>query len=328
MTKLGYSLSSEELGPATLVRNAQRAEEAGFAFALISDHYHPWTDAQGQSPFVWSVIGAIAQATDRLVLGTGVTCPTVRMHPALVAQAAATSAAMMPGRFFLGVGTGEALNEHITGEPWPAIETRLEMLEEAITVIRELWRGDEVTFYGDFFTVENARVYTLPEAPPPIMFAAGGATSAELAGRIGDGLISTSPDKDVVQTFEENGGRGKPCMGHLTCAYADSEEDGVRIAMENWPNAGLPGQLGQELPRPAHFEQAAELVREDDLRSKIICGPDSRRHIDAIEEFAAAGFDHVYVHQVGKEQEPFFHFYEQEVMPQLSLEPASAGVAS
>src|SRR5919108_495182 len=172
MVELGYALSSEEHAPNDLVRYAQRAEEVGFAFALISDHFHPWLDQQGESPFVWGVIGAIAEATERLVLGTGVTCPTMRMHPALVAQAAATSAALMPERFFLGVGTGENLNEHILGERWPNADERLEMLEEAIELIRELWQGELVSWRGRYFTVDRARVYTLPEEPPPIAVAA------------------------------------------------------------------------------------------------------------------------------------------------------------
>src|ERR687883_157173 len=188
MVELGYALSSEEHTPNDLVRYARRAEEVGFAFALISDHYHPWLDQQGQSPFVWSVVGAIAHATQRLRLGTGVTCPTMRIHPAIVAQAAATAAAMMPGRFFLGVGTGENLNEHILGDRWPEADVRREMLEEAVEVIRLLWQGGQRSHHGRHYTVENARVYTLPETPPPIIVAASGPKAAELAGRIGDGF--------------------------------------------------------------------------------------------------------------------------------------------
>jgi G6PDH family F420-dependent oxidoreductase len=318
--KLGYSLSSEEHRPLDLVRNARLAEETGFTFALISDHFHPWIDTQGQSPFVWSVIGGISRETSRLLLGTGVTCPTMRIHPAIIAQAAATSAVMMPGRFFLGVGSGEALNEHITGEHWPPIETRLEMLEEAVTLIRELWNGDDVTHYGDFYTVENARIYTLPDSPPPVMFAAGGPTSAALAGRLGDGLISTAPDADVVRAFEEAGGAGKPRIGHVTVCWAETEAEAVQTALKYWPNAGLPGELGQELPMPAHFEQAVKNVRGDEIRQSVVCGPDAEAHIEKITAFEDAGFDHVYVHQVGLDQEGFMRFYESEVIPRLPLE--------
>src|SRR5215207_5530625 len=171
MTEFGYALSSEEHGPNELVELAGRAEEAGFEFAMVSDHFHPWTDAQGQSPFVWSVIGGIAGATERIRLGTGVTCPTIRIHPAIIAHAAATSAAMMPGRFFLGLGTGENLNEHVVGEGWPAPDERLAMLEESIEVMRLLWSGGEHTHRGDFYDVEQARLYTLPDEPVQIAVA-------------------------------------------------------------------------------------------------------------------------------------------------------------
>jgi coenzyme F420-dependent glucose-6-phosphate dehydrogenase len=210
MVEIGYALSSEEHSPNDLVRYARRAEEAGFTFALISDHYHPWIDRQGHSSFVWNVIGAIAQATERLRLGTGVTCPTIRIHPAIVAQAAATSAVMMPGRFFLGVGSGENLNEHILGGYWPSAEVRLEMLEEAVEVIRLLWQGGSQSHRGRYFTVENARVYTLPDELPPLVVAASGQRAAELTGRIGDGLISTSPDSELPSSFRQAGGAGKP----------------------------------------------------------------------------------------------------------------------
>ena len=202
--QIGYAISSEEHLPNDIVRHARMAEEAGFTYALISDHYHPWVDAQGHSPFVWSVIGGIATATDHLRLGTGVTCPTVRIHPAIIAQAAATSAAMMPGRFFLGVGSGEALNEHITGDRWPETDVRQEMLEEAIEIMRLLWQGGNQSYHGAFYTVENARLYTLPEEPVEVMIAASGPSSAELAGRLGDGLITTSADG----LLERGRGRG------------------------------------------------------------------------------------------------------------------------
>ena len=207
MVEIGYSMSSEEHAPLDLVKYAKIAEDVGFSFALISDHYHPWISRQGHSPFVWSVIGAIATATDRLRVGTGVTCPLMRMHPAIVAQAAATAAAMMPGRFFLGVGTGENLNEHVLGEGWPDADTRRAMLEEAIDVLRALWSGGEQSHFGRFFTVDNARLYTLPDEPPQVMVAAGTRATAELAGRLGDGLIGTAPDSDLVAAFEHAGGR-------------------------------------------------------------------------------------------------------------------------
>ena len=208
MTRIGYALSSEEHGPRELVRNACRAEECGFGYALISDHFHPWIDHQGESPFVWSVIGGIAQATDRITIGTGVTCPTMRIHPAVVAHAAATAAAMLPGRFFLGVGTGENLNEHVLGDGWPSADVRLEMLEEAIEVIRLLWQGGQQSHHGMHYTVEDARLYTLPDEPPPIVVAAGNPGAAALAGRVGDGFCSTAPDATLVERFKAEGGDG------------------------------------------------------------------------------------------------------------------------
>jgi coenzyme F420-dependent glucose-6-phosphate dehydrogenase len=314
MVKIGYALSSEEHGPRELVRNAQRAEEAGFEFALVSDHYHPWIDRQGQSPFVWSVIGAIAQATSRLRLGTGVTCPILRIHPAIVAQAAATSAALMPGRFFLGVGTGEQLNEHVLGQRWPATLVRREMLGEAVALMRELWTGELTTHVGRYFTVENARLYTLPEEPVEIVIATGGEEAAKLAGEMGDGIVATTPDAALVETFESAGGEGKPRYGQLTVCYAATEAEARKIAHDWWPNAALAGQIGQELPLPSHFEEAATMVDEADVARSVVCGPDPERHVEAIEKFVEAGFDHVYVHQVGPDQDSFIEFYAQEIL--------------
>jgi coenzyme F420-dependent glucose-6-phosphate dehydrogenase len=317
MAEIGYALSSEEHSPNDLVRNAQRAEEIGFSFALISDHFHPWIDRQGHSPFVWSVIGGIAHATQRLRLGTGVTCPTIRIHPAIIAQAAATAAAMMPGRFFLGLGTGENLNEHILGDRWPSHDIRLEMLEEAVEVIRLLWQGGVQSYWGFHYTVENARLYTLPDELPPIMIAAGGPTAAEAAGQLGDGLISTAPDKELVKEFEAAGGAGKPHYGQLTVCWAQGEAQAKRTAYEIWPNAGLKGELSQELPNPAHFEQAAKMINEEAVAQEVICGPDPERHVEGIKKFIDAGYDHVYIHQIGPDQEGFFQFYKQEILPRF-----------
>jgi G6PDH family F420-dependent oxidoreductase len=316
MDQLGYSLSSEEHRPADLIDYARRAEESGFGFAVISDHFHPWIDRQGQSPFVWAVIGGIAQATERLGLGTGVTCPTVRVHPAIVAQAAATAGDLLPGRFFLGVGTGENLNEHILGDRWPEVDVRLEMLEEAVEVIRKLWSGSLTSHHGRHYTVENARIYTLPEQLPPIYVAGAGLKAADLAGRIGDGYIGTSPDEESMTTFDQAGGQGKPRYGQLTVCWAEDEAKALQTAKEWWPNLAVPGQLSQELPLPATFEQAAKLVRDEDMQV-IPLGPDPEQHLASIREYFDAGYDHVYVHQIGPDQEGFFRFYEQEVLPKL-----------
>ena len=324
MTTLGYKLSSEEFGPRELVRFARLAEESGFQFALISDHFHPWTDAQGQSPFVWSVIGGVAEATSRLVVGTGVTCPTIRTHPAIIAQAAATAAVMLPGRFFLGVGTGENLNEHIAGGRWPAVDVRQAMLEEAVAVIRQLWRGGYQDHHGRFFTVENARIYTRPDTPPPIMVAASGKRSAEVAGRIGDGLVATEPSRELVERFGSAGGQGKPRYAEISVCWAKDEAGARRTAHRQWPIAAMLGPLVTELPVPAHFEAAAKMVTEEAVAETVVCGPDVDRHLAGIQDYIDAGFDHVCVHQIGPDQEGALRFYAREVLPRLGERRAAA----
>jgi G6PDH family F420-dependent oxidoreductase len=314
---VGYTLSSEEHGPRELVDNAVAAEEAGFDFLMISDHYHPWTDRQGHSPFVWSVLGALARATERVAIGTGVTCPIGRIHPVILAQAAATAAILLEGRFRFGVGTGEVLNEHVTGDRWPPIDERLDRLEEAIELMRELWEGGTTTHRGRYFTVQQARVYDLPERPPPVLVAAKGDRATELAGRVGDGLIAVAPDPETVQAFDRAGGSGKPRHGQVHVCWAEDEAKARRTAYEWWPNAALGGELGVELPLPRHFEQAAETVREDDVARTVVCGPDPDRHVEAIRQYADAGFDHVGVHQIGPDQRGFQRFYEDRVLPKV-----------
>jgi coenzyme F420-dependent glucose-6-phosphate dehydrogenase len=324
---LGYKLASEEQSPSDLVRYAQMAEDAGFEFALISDHYHPWTDRQGQSPFVWSVIGAIGQATRRLVVGTAVTCPSQRIHPAIIAQAAATTAALMPGRFLLGVGTGENLNEHVVGQGWPETEVRQQRLEEAIEVIRLLWQGGNRSHHGRYFTVENARLYTLPDTPPPLLVAAGGPRSAKMAARLGDGVIGTEPERTLLDAFQAAGGKRKPRYGELTVSWAKDEATARRIAREHWPTAAMESSLSWELPLPAHFEAVASLVTEDQIAESVLCDPDPAAHLTALRKYAAAGYDHICVHQVGKDQKGFFQFYEHEILPRLKARKRSSGRA-
>jgi coenzyme F420-dependent glucose-6-phosphate dehydrogenase len=315
--ELGYTLSSEEHTPNDLVRNARAAEEAGFEFLSISDHFHPWIARQGHSAFVWSVIGAVAHATERIRLGTGVTCPTIRIHPAIIAQAAATSQVMLEGRFYLGLGTGEELNEHVVGARWPGPQERLEMLEEAIEALQLLWQGGYQSHYGKHYTVEQARIFTLPDEPPPIHIAAAQPNAAQLAGRLGDALITTSPDEELRGAFEQSGGKGKPCYGQLDVCYAASEEEGRKIAHEIWPNAGMGGPLGQELAITDHYEAVAELVTEEQIGESVVCGPDPERHLEAIREYDEAGFTHVFVHQIGPDQEGFLRFYAEHVVPKL-----------
>lgn len=314
MVSLGYVLACEEFGPQDLVRQAAMAEEAGFERLWISDHYHPWNDAQGHSPFVWGVIGALSQVT-RLPISTAVTCPTVRIHPAIVAQAAATAAVQCEGRFVLGVGSGEALNEHIYGGPWPSADVRLRMLEEAVELIRTLHRGGRVSYHGEYYTVENARVYTLPEEPVPIYVSGFGPKAARLAGRIGDGFVCTKPDPELVREFRESGGGDRPAQAGFKVCWAPTEEEGARTAHRLWGNSLLPGELGQVLPEPRHFEQATQLVTVEAARRAFPCGPDPERHLEALRQYVDAGFDEVYVQQIGPEQEAFFEAWRDQVLP-------------
>jgi G6PDH family F420-dependent oxidoreductase len=315
MVELGYTLSSEEFRPNDLVHHARRAEETGFTFAGISDHFHPWVDTQVHSPFVWSTLGGIAQATERLEVLTGVTCPLIRIHPAIVAQAAATVADMLPGRFILGLGTGEYLNEHITGEQWPPISKRQQMLVESIEIMRELWKGDYVTHYGGHYTVENAKIYTLPETLPPIFVAAAGPDSAALAGQHGDGLISTAPDAGVVEAFTNAGGDAGRTYGQMTVCWAKDKDEAVQTALKVWPNAAIPGQISQELALPLYFNQLAEQIAPEAIEKSITCGPDPAPYLDQIATYAKAGFTHVYLHQVGPDQEGFLDFARSEILP-------------
>ncbi|MFF4989009.1 LLM class F420-dependent oxidoreductase [Streptosporangium saharense] len=317
MTRFGYFLSCEEHDPKELVRQAKLAEQAGFQALWISDHYHPWLDEQGQSPFVWSVIGALAEAVS-LPITTAVTCPLVRIHPAIIAQAAATSAVLTDGRFRLGVGTGEALNEHILGDPWPPAAVRMEMLEEAVELMRRLWTGELVTHRGQYYDVDTARLYTLPEEPPEVYVSGLGERAAELAGRIADGFVTTGPSAELVEAFHKSGGAGKTTQGGLKVCYAADEAQGRAHVHRLWPNQGIKGEASQLLPLPRHFEQLAEMVSEDDAVASSPCGPDPARHLAAIREYVDAGFDEVYVNQIGPDQDTFFDFYAAKILPELS----------
>jgi len=315
--KIGYFLSSEEWGPGEQLEQARMAEEAGFEALWISDHYHPWNDAQGNSPFVWNVIGGLSQATRNLKVVTAVTCPTLRIHPAVMAQAAATSAVMLPGRFEFGVGSGEALNEHIFGDPWPSTDVRLEMLEEAIEIIRLLWDGGTKDHEGKHYVVENARLYTLPDQPPPILVSGFGPKATRLAARTGDGYMNVSPNAELLSLFRSSGGGDKPAHGSFKVCYGEDEAECRRTAYRLWPNDALPGELGMILPTPAHFEQAAELVTEEMVAEAIPCGPDPEPHREMIRQYANAGYDEVYVQQVGGSFEAFFDLYETEILPEF-----------
>src|SRR3954447_1574385 len=279
--KIGYFLSCEERAPRELLDLARRAERAGFHALWISDHYHPWNDAQGHSAFVWSVIGALSEAS-ALPATTGVTCPTLRIHPAVVAQAAATSAVLHGGRFGLGVGSGEALNEHILGTHWPEADVRLEMLEESVEVLRRLWEGGQRSHRGRHYTVENARVYDLPDTPVPVLVSGFGPKATRLAAKIGDGFVTMSPDKDAIELYRSEGGKGPVQAGTKVCYMAD-EEQARETVMRLWPNEALPGELAQILPTPSHFEQACELVTPDQLMTPL--GPDIEAHVESLRQY-------------------------------------------
>ena len=316
MTVFGYFLSCEEHQPLDLVAQAVRAEQAGFAALWVSDHYHPWNDAQGSSPFVWGLLGAIAVQTRTVRCTTAVTAPIVRIHPAILAQAAATAAVLFEGRFALGVGSGEALNEHIFGTAWPTADVRLEMLEEAIEVIRALWTGKLVRHRGAHYTVDTARLYTLPERPPPLLVSGFGAKATALAARVGDGWLSTSPDAELLKAYRDAGGTGPTQGGVKVCWSAD-----VATARQHlhrlWAHTAIPGEASQLLPSPAHFEQLGAVVTEDMAVSGKAVGNRVEDFVDAVRPYVEAGFDEVYLSQVGPEQEGFFDFWERELKPAL-----------
>src|SRR5215203_6101098 len=313
MVKVGYFLSCEEFGPNDLIEQARMAEAAGFEALWISDHFHPWNDAQGNSPFVWSVIGGLSQATS-LPVTTSVTCPTVRTHPAIIAQAAATSKVMLNGRFSLGIGSGEALNEHIFGDVWPSTDVRLEMLEEAVEVMRLLWEGGTRDHEGRHYTVENARLYTLPEEPPEVLISGFGPKAIELAARIGDGYCGVEPDPEMVEMYRSSGGGDKPAHAGTKVCWGEDEDAARKTAYRLWPNEALPGELAQVLPTPRHFEQATQLVTEEMIAGSVPCGPDTERIVATFQEFADAGFDELYVQQIGPRQEEFFAMLERDVL--------------
>jgi G6PDH family F420-dependent oxidoreductase len=315
--RIGYFLSSEEWGPRDLVALAAKAEQAGFDGLWISDHYHPWNDEQGHSPFVWAVIGAIAATTREMKLTTAVTCPTIRLHPGIIAQSAATSAILLEGRFCLGLGSGEALNEHIFGDRWPNADERLEMLEEAVEVIRKLWEGGVKNHRGRHYRLDHCRVYDLPDTPPPIVISGFGPKAVALAGRIGDGYCTVGPDSESVSQFRSQSGPGKLVQGGLKVCWDEDERAARQAAHRLWPNDALPGELAQVLPTPEHFEQASQLVKEDLLAEQLPCGPDVERHVEAIKAYADAGFDELYIQQIGPKQDEFFEVYADQVLPRV-----------
>ena len=318
MTLVGYTMMCEQAGPKQLVRDAVLAEEAGFDFAVISDHYFPCLDSQGHSPYAWCVLGAAAQATDHIPLMTYVTCPIRRYHPAVVAQKAATMQLLSDGRFTLGLGAGENLNEHIVGGRWPIAGVRHEMLTEAVEIIRALWAGETVTYRGKHFDVESAKVWDLPEVAPPIGIAVSGPASCRLAGRHGDAMIAVEPRADLGRLFDAAGGSGKPRIGQIALSYDPDRHAALLRAMDQfrWFTGGW--RVNAELPVPASFDQASRTVREDDVANQMPCGPEAAHHAAGAREFEGAGFTHVALVQVGGDtQEQFITWAATELLPAL-----------
>ncbi|CAA9482973.1 MAG: Dehydrogenase [uncultured Solirubrobacteraceae bacterium] len=314
MAQIGVFFSTEELSGPRILELAPQAEQIGFEKAWISDHFHPWNDEQGESPFVWSVLGGLAAVTSTLKFHTGVTCPMIRTHPVIIAQAAATVATLMPGRFGLGVGTGEALNEHIFGDPWPNAEIRREMLEEAVEVIRLMWTGATSSFDGHHYHVENARIYSLPDELPPLHVSAFGPRAVSMAARIADGFMTVGPEAEFLEQYRSEGGTGTSHTALKVCVGPD-EEHCIDEAYRLWPNAGLPGELAQILPTVRHFEQATELVTRDMIAESTPTGPDAGPVIEAIAEHVEAGYDEVYVAQIGQDWPFFYEMMERDVLP-------------
>ncbi|HET6635366.1 MAG TPA: LLM class F420-dependent oxidoreductase [Streptomyces sp.] len=318
MVRIGYTMMTEHAGPLQLVEDVVRAEQAGFDFSVTSDHYFPWLAPQGHASYAWSVLGAAAHATSRIPLMTYVTCPTTRYHPAVVAQKAATMQLLSQGRFRLGLGSGENLNEHVVGGGWPAAGVRLEMLEEAVRIIRALFRGGHVTHHGTHFDVESAKLWDLPDEPPPIGVAASGPTSCRVAGRLADLLIAVQPETELVDAFDAHGGSGKPRVGQVPVCYDPDRRAAVRRAHEQFRWFGSGWKVNSELPGPAAFEGATQFVREEDVAAAIPCGDDVDAFVDAVRPFAEAGFTEVALVQIGGEaQRPFLDWAGTRLLPAL-----------
>ncbi|MFC3687163.1 TIGR03557 family F420-dependent LLM class oxidoreductase [Aquipuribacter hungaricus] len=302
--QVGYKIATEGAGPKELVELAVHAERAGFDFVELSDHFHPWLESQGHSPFTWTVLGSIASSTDRIGLATGVTCPTVRYHPAVIAQAAATTALLSDGRFVLGVGSGERLNEHVVGTVFPAVKARHAMLREALEIIRLLWQGGYQSYDGRYLQLEDARVFDLPDTLPLIAVACSGRPSATLAAELGDGIFATEADPEINALFEAAGGSG-PRYAEVPMAWAETEQAAAASAWETsrWALTGW--KVMSELPNPVNFEAASQTVTLDDVRGQFACGPGLEDKVAKARTYADAGFDHLVMQNVGPDQHAF-----------------------
>jgi G6PDH family F420-dependent oxidoreductase len=318
MVQIGYTMMTEQAGPRQLVEDVVAAERAGFDFAVCSDHYFPWLDEQGHAPYTWSVLGAAAQATERIPLMTYVTCPTTRYHPAVVAQKAATMQLLAEGRFRLGLGSGESLNEHVVGGGWPSAAVRLEKLEEAVEIIKALLSGSVLDHQGKHFEVRGARLWDLPDTPPPLGIAVSGETSCEVAGRLGDLVIATEPKQELLAAFDRHGGAGKPRIGQLPVCYDTDHDEAVARAHEQFRWFGGGWKVNSELPGTEGFAGATQFVRPEDVARSIPCGADVDAFVEAVRPYAGAGFDQIALIQVsGDHQKPFLAWAEKELLPAL-----------
>jgi coenzyme F420-dependent glucose-6-phosphate dehydrogenase len=323
MVTMGYAAMFEQFTPSDLLKYCQQAEEVGFTSVMASDHFHPWVPAQGQSGFVWSWLGALG-ATTKLRFGTGVTPPGPRYHPAIIAQAAATLEQMFPGRFWLGLGAGEALNEHITGEYWPEAPTRLEKLAEGVEIIQRLFSGKVVKYNGKHFKLESAKLYTRGEGSPPIYIATAGPIQSERTGRTVDGFITPGASDEKIRMLMgrfEKGAReaGKdpstmPRLIQLHVSWAETLEEATENAVREWPNGGMNFPKG-DIRTPEDFEAMAKLVRPENYKNRVLISPDLDDHIAHLRHFAELGFNEIYVHNVGRNQEAFIKAYGEKVIP-------------
>ena len=305
--RIGYKLIAEAYGPREIVRQAVEAERAGFDFVEVSDHFHPWLSDTPHSGFAWSMLASIAAKTDRIELGTGVTCPTMRYHPAIIAQAAATTALLSDGRFFLGLGSGENLNEHIIGRPWPSVDVRQTMLREALEIIRMLWQGGYRSYDGRYLQISDARVFDLPQELPEIAVAAGGGQAAEVAAQLGDAIFATEPDSSLLSAYAEAGGNGRR-FAEVPLAWATDEQLAAASAHEKF-RFGLTGwKVQAELPNPVNFVRRIE---------SFGCGPDVERHIEVAQGFVDAGFDQLVLINAGPDQDGFLEFFANTLQPQI-----------
>jgi len=319
--QVGYKLATEAFGPKEIIRQAMLAEQAGFDFVEMSDHYHPWLEAQGHSAFTWNLLSAIAVKTERIGLATGVTCPSVRYHPAIIAQAAATLGIISDGRFTLGVGAGERLNEHVVGLGFPARKARQERLREALEIIRLLWRGGYRSYEGKYLQLEDARVFDLPDEPPPVAVAAGGPAAARIAADLGDGLFATEPDVGLVSSWRELGGHG-PAYGEMPLAWAPDEDAAVQAVLDKSAFALTGWKVMAELPNPVNFQAAVASIGPQQARAQFACGPDVKRHLQVAQQYADAGFDHLVTMNAGPDPDGFMDFFARELSgPLRALTP-------